>query len=180
MQVPYLAGELRSLLACTAWPKKKGTQTCVGKTRFPPPLARVWVAQFWVGPWPLSATSLPISPPPSHELTDPAFSPLPHPLRSKPPGSHTIMVSPGLSFCRSVSLLLVTAPLNSTTSSLQISSLPWGNTNGLRAHVVPRALAWAGLRDSAAVSCPVFSIPEPQGCSWFWDLSQLPLSLTPL
>ena len=148
-----------------------------GKTRFPPPLARAWVAQFWVGPRPLSATSLPISPPPSHELTDPAFPCLPRPLRSKPPGSHTTMVSLGLSCCRSVRLLLVTAPLNSTTSSLQISSLPWGNTNGFHVHVVHRALAWAGLRDSAAGSCPLFSIPEPQDSV---DLSQLPLSLTPL
>lgn len=83
-----------------------------GRLDFHPRFPRCgWHNSGWVPSHfpPLLSPSLPH--PPMNCLTQPSPS-LPHPLRSKPPGSHTTMVSPGLSFCRSVRLLLVTAPLN--------------------------------------------------------------------
>lgn len=72
------------------------------------------------------ATSLPFSPPSQNPwalFLPPAFPPVQATWQSH---SHS---STGVSFCRSICLLSVTSPCDSTASSLQISSLPWGNSN---------------------------------------------------
>lgn len=91
-------------------------------------------------PWPLSVPSLPS--PPRTTGTDAPLSCSP-PLKVRPWAvTHSTSQGP---FCGSTCLLSATAPSDSTTSSLQISSLSWGNTNYLWRPVAPWALAWGGV-----------------------------------
>lgn len=79
------------------------------------------------------------------------------------------------SFCRSVCLLSATAPNDSTTSSLQISSWPWGNTNRLWPTRLPGR--WPGLGSGTASW--VLPIPEPQGKPLVLPALAPPLQLAP-